>query len=77
MMLSGLVPAGHRQEELFSAGPDERLIKQARVIDRVNARHGRDRLGLAGSGFDPTWPHKQQWMSPRYTTQWKDILSVK
>ena len=77
IMLSGLVPAGHRQQELFTSGPDERLIKLAKVMDRVNARHGRDRLRLAAAGYDPSWHHKQQWMSPRYTTQWNEIMSVR
>ena len=77
VMLSGLVPSGHRQQELFTSGPDERLTKLATVMDRVNARHGRDRLRLASAGYDPSWHHKREWMSPRYTTQWKDILSVR
>ena len=76
VILSGLVPAGHRQPALFTAGPDERLATLATVIDRVNARHGRDRIRLAGAGFDPSWHHKRQWMSPRYTTQWPEIIRV-
>ena len=76
-MLSGLVPAGHRQAELFTDGPDERLATLATVMDRVNARHGRDRIRLAGAGFDPSWHFKRQWLSPRFTTQWTEILSVR
>jgi DNA polymerase V len=63
-MLSDLVPAGHRQQELFTREPDERMIKLAGVMDWVNARHGRDRLRLASAGYDPSWHHKQEWMSP-------------
>ncbi len=77
VMLSGLVPAGHRQQELFTSGPDERLMKLANVMDRVNARHGRDRVRVAGAGFDPSWHHKRQWLSPRFTTQWKEIITAR
>jgi DNA polymerase V len=77
VMLTGLVPADHRQASLFSEGPDDRQITLARVVDKLNYRYGRDRVRLASAGYDPTWKHKQQWMSKRYTTQWKDILTVK
>lgn len=77
VMLTGLVPADFRQSNLFNDGPDDRQIKLARIVDKLNYRYGRDKLRLASAGYDPTWHHKQQWMSPRYTTQWKDILKVK
>ena len=77
VMLSGLVPTGHRQEALFTDRPDERLATLATVMDRVNARHGRDRIRLASAGYDPSWHFKRQWMSPSYTTQWNEIIGVK
>lgn len=77
IMLSGLGPADHRQAELFTSGPDERLVKLSAVMDRVNARHGRDRIRLAGAGYDPTWHFKRGLLSPYYTTRWADILTVR
>ena len=77
IILSGLVPADHRQQALFTNGPDNRQLQLAKVMDKVNKRYGRDRLRLAGAGFDPSWHHKRQFMSPSYTTKWKDILQVK
>ena len=77
VILSGLVPADHRQGDVFTSGPDEWLVKLSAVVDRINYRHGRDTVRVAGAGYDPSWHHKQQWMSPRYTTQWKEILQVK
>jgi DNA polymerase V len=76
VILSGLVPANHRQQDLYTCGPDERLIRLSKVIDQVNTRYGRDRLRLASAGYDPSWHHKQEWMSPRYTTQWKEIIKA-
>ncbi|ARK08846.1 Y-family DNA polymerase [Fibrella sp. ES10-3-2-2] len=77
VMLTGLVPAEFRQANLFNDGPDDRQSKLARVVDKLNYRYGRDKIRLAAAGYDPSWHHKQQWMSKRYTTQWKDILTVK
>ncbi|ARK10116.1 Y-family DNA polymerase [Fibrella sp. ES10-3-2-2] len=77
VMLTGLVPADFRQANLFNDGPDDRQVKLARVVDKLNYRYGRDKIRLAAAGYDPTWHHKQKWMSKRYTTQWKDILTVK
>lgn len=77
VILSGLVPADHRQQNIFTEGPNERLVRLSAAIDRLNQRFGRDKVRLAGAGFDTTWHHKQQWMSPAYTTKWGGILMVK
>ncbi|AUD04673.1 hypothetical protein CWM47_24170 [Spirosoma pollinicola] len=74
IILSDLVPADYRQKGIFVEGPDERLIKLAGVIDKLNAQFGQDKLRLASQMYNPDWPMKQQYLSPRYTTQWKDIL---
>ena len=62
VMLTGLVPANHRQGDLLTNGPDDRQIKLSRVVDRLNYRHGRDKVRLAGAGYDPSWHHRQQWI---------------
>lgn len=76
IIMSNLVPADYRQKGVFVEGPDERLIKLAGVLDKLNHRHGRDRVRLASQGFDPDWGHRQEHLSPCYTTRWKDILTV-
>ena len=77
VLLIGLVPADHRQVDLLTDVPDERLSRLSAVVDKINCRHGRDRVRLASAGYDPGWHHKRQWMSGRYTTQWKELLNVK
>lgn len=76
VILSGLVPVGFRQSSLFTDAPDERLMALSQLMDKLNDRHGRDRVRLAGAGFDPSWHHRRQHLSKRYTTQWDDILPV-
>ncbi|MDB5243486.1 MAG: umuC3, partial [Spirosoma sp.] len=77
IILSDLVPNGHQQRSLFTELPDERLEKLSKVMDTVKQRYGRDRLRLASAGYDPTWHHRRAYLSPCYTTNWKDILKVK
>ncbi|QIP14769.1 Y-family DNA polymerase [Spirosoma aureum] len=77
LILSDLVHGDYRQKGVFSEGPDERLIKLAKVIDRINHRHGQDKLRLASQLYNPEWPMKQSYLSKRYTTNWKEILQVK
>lgn len=77
VMLSNLVPSDHRQASFLTDGPDERLAALSATVDRLNYRFGRDKVRLAGAGYDTTWHHKQQWMSPAYTTKWGEILTVK
>lgn len=77
VMLTGLVPGGHRQASFLTGGPDERLVKLSATVDRLNHRFGRDKVRLAGAGYDTTWHHKQQWMSPAYTTRWTDIIKAR
>ncbi|UFH57720.1 Y-family DNA polymerase [Spirosoma sp. KNUC1025] len=76
VILSNLVPADFQQQALFTAEPDRRMTKLSRVMDKLNYRYGRDKVRLADAGYDPSWHHKRRYLSPCYTTQWKDILRV-
>jgi DNA polymerase V len=77
VILSDFVPEGYQEPGLFTDTPDERLMVLSKVMDKLNAQHGRDRVRLAGQGYNPTWHMKQQWLSPCYTTRWRDILKAK
>ncbi|MVM37676.1 DUF4113 domain-containing protein [Spirosoma sp. HMF3257] len=77
IMLTDLVPADFRQIGVFTKGPDERLIRLSQVMDKVNRRYGHDKLRMASQMYNPEWPMKQKFVSPRYTTCWEDILEVK
>ncbi|CCH57559.1 DNA polymerase V (plasmid) [Fibrisoma limi BUZ 3] len=77
VILNGIVPAGYWQPDLFTAGSDERMRKLAKVVDRINYRHGQDRVRPASQRYNPDWPMKQQFLSKRYTTRWEEILVAK
>ncbi|WP_027303396.1 Y-family DNA polymerase [Rudanella lutea] len=77
VILSDLVAEEHQQASLFQEGPDRRYTQLHRVVDKLNYRYGRDTVRLAAQGFDRSWHHRQAWVSPCYTTRWKEILTAR
>ncbi|QDK80856.1 Y-family DNA polymerase [Spirosoma sp. KCTC 42546] len=77
IILTNLVPSDYRQRGIFIDGPDERMIKLAAVVDKLNRRFGQDKLRLGSQLYNPDWPMKQEYLSKRYTTDWKEILTVR
>ena len=45
------------------------------VLDQVNRRFPKS-LSVASSGFDKSWKPKNDCVSQRYTTDWKELVSV-
>ena len=77
LIMTDLVPTDYRQKGVFVEGPDERLIRLAGVVDKLNHRYGQDKLRLASQLYNPDWPMQRQYLSPCYTTRWREILVVK
>jgi len=75
-MLSGLVPDIYLQQNFFIDKPNGRMSKLSGVMYALNKRYGRDRVRITGAGYDLSWHHKRQWMSPKCTTDLKEILNV-
>ena len=46
-------------------------------VDRINMLMGRDKVYLASQGVQKRWTIKKQQLSPCYTTQFSDLLTVK
>ncbi len=60
-------------EPFVSAHESKPLVPQTRAEHGVNAI----RLGAAGLQRGPTWEMRREMMSPRFTTNWKELLRVK
>ncbi|MEH0110655.1 DUF4113 domain-containing protein [Tersicoccus sp. MR15.9] len=78
VMLTGLEPAGAAPVfDQFISVHEQRDI--GRVLADVNARFGAHTLGLGRAGMTrpPEWTMKRDRMSPRYTTEWDELLTVK
>ncbi|MCJ2042241.1 DUF4113 domain-containing protein [Methylobacterium sp. J-059] len=42
----------------------------------ANHRYGRDRVRYASSGIERGWKLRAEFLSPRRTTRWDDLLKV-
>ena len=56
---------------------DEKNIVLAEAMDNINRQYGRNTLFLAGEGIKREWTMKRNFLSRRFTTNWKELLEVK
>ncbi|QLA18423.1 Y-family DNA polymerase [Desulfolutivibrio sulfoxidireducens] len=78
VLLGGVEPAASQQASLLESPRDTaRSRALMRVVDGVNARHGRDVLTFAATGVARPWRMRQDRRSPRYTTAWDEIPVVR
>jgi DNA polymerase V len=47
-----------------------------KVVDQINRRFPKA-ISVAATGFDKTWKAKAEHVSPRYTTDWRELVSVR
>ena len=77
VMLSDFYDKGVYQSDCFiskSSRPSgEELMK---TIDKINAT-GNSKIVFAAQGIRKPWSMQRHLQSPRYTTNWKDLLEVK
>ncbi|MDC6367666.1 MULTISPECIES: Y-family DNA polymerase [Flavobacteriaceae] len=75
VIVSGLVPTNERQLDLFlTENPKHHQIMK--VMDRVNDKYGH-KIKIANQDLERTWKMRQEHLSPRYTTDIDDIITVK
>ncbi|ADB42797.1 Y-family DNA polymerase [Spirosoma linguale] len=77
LILSALQPDTHQTPDVFEGELDPRLLKLLPTVERLNSKLGRDKVRFAAQGFNHLWKMKQRWLSPCYTTHWKDIIITK
>jgi DNA polymerase V len=76
VILLDLSPAASVQGDLWDS-PDTRKSKSLmKALDRINAEYGRDTISLAASGRKRPWGMRSERRSPRYTTDWDELLKV-
>lgn len=73
--LSDFVPEGQCQQNLFDHSNKQRDIMNA--LDAINMGLGKDLVRFAAQGYERKYRLKAEWLSPRYTTRFKEILKVK
>jgi DNA polymerase V len=64
------------QKSLFD-NRDDRHIPLMQAIDKLNLRYGQQKIRLASQDTKRVWKMKQEKLSPRYTTDLNDIITIK
>jgi len=77
VIVSEITPERPLQADMFDTR-DRTKYKQAMLaMDKLNASFGRQKVKIASQGFDRKWKLKNEKLSPCYTTNLKDVLTVK
>lgn len=82
VLLSGLESKRNQQGSLMditSPETQEQAQTEARlmqVTDAINKKFGRGTVQYAGEGLRQPWKMKQNNLSPKYTTDWKELSEV-
>jgi len=76
VMLMDLVPAKNTQFNLFTKIDHCRNERLMKAFDKINSSWGSQTIRSAASGYERPWSMKRSRISPRYTTNWNEILTV-
>lgn len=75
VIVQDFTPADVEQTTLFS-GRDKRHDKLMQAFDRINKQYGQNMVRLGAQG-KRMWRMKQDWLSPRYSTDIADIITIR
>jgi len=76
IIVTGLVPTKNHQLHLFDTeNPKHKPLMN--VMDKLNYKYASNKLKLANQDLKQTWKMRQEHLSPRYTTNIKEIITVK
>lgn len=74
IMLDGLMPASAAPHDLFPTRDPEQSRQLMAALDAINQRYGRNTLYLAASGMQRKWVTRAAKVSPRYTTEIRELM---
>jgi DNA polymerase V len=64
-----------QQPDLFM--PDSSNPVLMKCFDNINNRYGQGTLKLGAEGYTETWQMKRHFLSPQFTTSWRDIPKIR
>ena len=76
VMIMGLLPTERRQLNLFENN-NTKHVALMKSLDKIHKRFGPYQIKLANQDLNRTWKMKQQYLSNRFTTELKDVITVK
>ncbi|TYP99593.1 DNA polymerase V [Tenacibaculum adriaticum] len=75
VIVTGLVPEDNFQLNMFiHENPKHKPLMNA--IDHINKKYKADKIKLGSQDLERTWKMRQERLSPKYTTNIKDIIKV-
>ncbi|HSH20112.1 MAG TPA: Y-family DNA polymerase [Draconibacterium sp.] len=77
VIVDGLQDDLQVQGNIFDKTDRKKHRDLLQIIDKLNKEFGRDKVKLAVQGDGKDWKLRQEKLSKRYTTRWKDIIEVK
>lgn len=75
VILTGIVPTDNHQLQLFNQEHPKHLPLM-RTIDFINKKYRVPKIKLANQDLKRSWQMRQEYLSPHYTTNLKDIITV-
>lgn len=76
VIVDGLERETSFQSDLFDIIKRKERRKLINAVDLLNGKYGRDKIRLAVQGTGEEWKLRQEMLSKRYTTNWKEIMEV-
>jgi len=70
-----LASRAFQQQDLFL--PDTSNPVLMKCLDSINHRYGQNTLKLGAQGQQETWQMKRHFLSPQYTTNWRDRPKIR
>ena len=75
MIVTALEDENKKQFQLFEdENPKHLALMQ--VMDKLNSKMGGAKVKLASQNLGLTWDMNQNFLSPKYTTNFNDILEI-
>lgn len=76
VIVQDFTPENTLQTTLFESR-NERHVALMKTIDKINVQFGQQKIRLGAQDPKRVWKMKQEKLSPRYTTQLSDIITIK
>lgn len=76
VIVSSLIPENSKQFHLFE-DENPKHLQLMQTIDSLNAKIGVRKIKLGNQNLEKTWDMNQNHLSPKYTTDLKQILEIK
>lgn len=75
VMLTGIIHEAEIQGDLFAEQQyDQKQHQLMDKVDEINRKYGKRATLFAATGIKQEWQMKQEFLSPRYTTRWDDLM---